>query len=325
MIITCFFIFLALTWLLAVFKVFVLDDGTVNSKIPTADKFYSLIHLNPSKHIDRPAPNHRIVTRNRKDGEVLHREIKPNQQNKKDISKEFHETVDYFGKQFATKLKAKNPAVSTVEAQTKPPIKLEIHRNDGTTGKSFSDEGNTIYKWPPVLPDGSIPTEDGFDVMPITKLTVPKFWKPPEGMDLNTVGSHVNGQETIFLMIASYRDFQCRETITSAYMRADHPERLFIGAVDQVIPGDIGCLDLEVPCTVDNSQPICKYRDQISIYKMDAKTATGPVTARHVGDRMYRGQYYVMQMDAHCLFVRHWDTKIIQQFRNTHNEMAVLR
>lgn len=54
------------------------------------------------------------------------------------------------------------------------------------------------------------------------------------------IGTKVNGQETIFLMIASYRDFQCRETIESAYRMADHPERLFVGAVDQVVPGDIG-------------------------------------------------------------------------------------
>ena len=63
---------------------------------------------------------------------------------------------------------------------------------------------------------------------------------------------------------------------------------------------------------------------QISIYKVDARIATGPVTARHIGDRMYRGQHFVMQMDAHCQFVRHWDTKIIAQWASTHNEMAVL-
>ena len=58
--------------------------------------------------------------------------------------------------------------------------------------------------------------------------------------------------------------------------------------------------------------------------QIDAQYATGPVTARHVGDRMYRGEYFVMQMDAHCQFVRHWDRKIIEQWRSTHNEMALL-
>lgn len=187
-------------------------------------------------------------------------------------------------------------------------------------------------QWPPVQNDFSIVAQEGFDEMPMTKMKVPRFWYPKAGENWNEVGMKTNignlkgdGQdETIFLMIASYRDFQCRETITSAFKKADHPERLYVGAVDQIVPGDIGCLDIAVPCEQDPEQMICKYRSQISVYKMDASMATGPVTARHIGDRMYRGQYYVMQMDAHCLFVRHWDSFIIKQFKSTHNEMAVL-
>jgi hypothetical protein len=178
--------------------------------------------------------------------------------------------------------------------------------------------------WPPVLADGTIPMQDGTDTMPLTGIKVPRFWKPTEEANIFETGSMINGKETIFLMIASYRDFQCRETITSAYRKSDHPERLFVGAVDQTVEGDIGCLDIDIPCSQDATQPICKYRDQISIYHMDAGMATGPVTARHVGDRMYRGQYFVMQMDAHCLFINHWDTLIIDQWKSTGNEMAVL-
>ena len=134
--------------------------------------------------------------------------------------------------------------------------------------------------WPPVQHDGTILATDGIDIMPVIGLKVPRFYIPAQESDINTVGSKVNGEDTIFLMIASYRDFQCRETITSAYMRSDHPERLFIGAVDQIVAGDIGCLDIEIPCTVDDTQPICKYRDQISVFKMDAMYATGPVTGK---------------------------------------------
>jgi hypothetical protein len=171
--------------------------------------------------------------------------------------------------------------------------------------------------WPPVHDDGSVPEEDGHELMPMTGIKVPRFWRTRDDIDMNVGGTHVDGQETIFLMIASYRDFQCRETITSAFQRSDHPERLFIGAVDQIVPGDIGCLDIEIPCSVNPNQPICIYRKQISVFIMDASVATGPVTARHIGDRMYRGQYYVMQMDAHCLFIRYqimklWSYSVIQ-------------
>lgn len=132
--------------------------------------------------------------------------------------------------------------------------------------------------WPPVQPDGSILRTDGVDVMPVIGLKVPRFYMPAIGDDLNKVGSKVDGHDTIYLMIASYRDFQCRETITSAYMRSDHPERLYVGAVDQTVDGDIGCLDLDISCSVDATQPICMYKDQISVYHMDAMYATGPVT-----------------------------------------------
>lgn len=132
-------------------------------------------------------------------------------------------------------------------------------------------------EWPPIRKDGSIPPADGYDIMPVTNLSVPKFWQPLPNADLNTIGTMIDGKETILLMIASYRDFQCRETITSAFFRAEFPERLFVGVIDQIVSGDIGCVDTEAPCTEQPEQPICKYRDQISVFKMNAKYATGYV------------------------------------------------
>lgn len=145
-----------------------------------------------------------------------------------------------------------------------------------------------------MLPNLSIPAEDGFEVLSQMGIQVPRFWAPAPGEDMNKIGSKVNGQETILLMIASYRDFQCRETIESAFTHADHPERLFVGAVDQLVDGDTGCLDLEIPCSVNPEQNVCKYMSQISVFKMDARKATGPVTARHIGYRLYRGQYFMV-------------------------------
>ena len=46
--------------------------------------------------------------------------------------------------------------------------------------------------------------------------------------------------------------------------------------------------------------------------------------ARHVGYRMYRGEAFALQVDAHCVFVNGWDESIIEQWRLTRNEMAVL-
>jgi len=48
------------------------------------------------------------------------------------------------------------------------------------------------------------------------------------------------------------------------------------------------------------------------------------VFARHLGHRMYRGEYFAMQVDAHIRFVQDWDTDVISQWVKCQNEMAVL-
>ena len=217
--------------------------------------------------------------------------------------------------------RSNNNVASAASPNKNSKITLHLPKKQGMVSSKAAHE----LAWPAVDHNGVVPADDGSDIMPLIGIEVPRFWLPAEGTDYNTVGSMVNGEETIFLMIASYRDFQCRETIASAFDRADHPERLFVAAVDQTVPGDVGCLDVEIPCSTNPNQALCKYRDQIAVYKMDAQYATGPVTARHIGDRMYRGEYFVMQMDAHCYFIRHWDTLLIEQWRSTGNEMAVLR
>ena len=52
-----------------------------------------------------------------------------------------------------------------------------------------------------------------------TNLQVPVFWEPPADSDQLDHVDMIDGQPTIFLMIASYRDWQCRDTATSALKR----------------------------------------------------------------------------------------------------------
>jgi hypothetical protein len=84
-----------------------------------------------------------------------------------------------------------------------------------------------------------------------TKMSVPPFWSIPvhnkefftreQAMEIGTCitpdssGNNVRGdacpmhERTIFIAIASYRDFQCRFTVESAFKRAKHPERIRVG------------------------------------------------------------------------------------------------
>jgi len=132
-------------------------------------------------------------------------------------------------------------------------------------------------------------------------------------------------ERTVFVAIASYRDWQCVDTVTSIFSAAKHPERIRVAVVDQIVAGEDGSCDIpRAPCPEDPDQPICLYKNQIDVFQMEAELAVGPVFARHLGHRLYRGEYYSMQSDAHVTFTQGWDVDIISQIEATGDKMAVL-
>mmetsp|Transcript_26135 Transcript_26135/g.36843 ORF Transcript_26135/g.36843 Transcript_26135/m.36843 type:complete len:571 (+) Transcript_26135:120-1832(+) len=180
-----------------------------------------------------------------------------------------------------------------------------------------------------------------------TEMSVPKFWSRPvhnnglmsretamkigSCIEPDTDGNHARGencpqhQRTIFVAIASYRDFECRSTVESIFLRAKYPERVRVGVVDQIVDGEDPVCDAPIePCSEKPNQALCKYKDQVDVYQMEAELSVGPVFARHIGYRLYRGEYYATQSDAHVTFTTSWDTDIIEQMEATGNEMTVL-
>jgi hypothetical protein len=99
------------------------------------------------------------------------------------------------------------------------------------------------------------------------------------------------------------------------------------GVVDQIIDGEDDVCNAPIkPCDEDPKQALCqeRWRQQIDVYQVDAPLSIGPVFARHLGHRMYRGEYYCTQSDAHVTFTQNWDEDALLQMESTHNEMAVL-
>ena len=162
------------------------------------------------------------------------------------------------------------------------------HDNDKT-----NDEGGIPITHDKTNDDGDIPIPAG--IWPVrfrdeemetiihvgdlkTVMKVPKFWSPPvhnkkqftreQAMQIGTcaepdptTGSSVRGEDcpiderTIFIGIASYRDFQCRMTLETAFRRAKNPNRVRVGVVDQIVVGeDFRCNEPEKPCEEDPEQ-----------------------------------------------------------------------
>ena len=105
----------------------------------------------------------------------------------------------------------------------------------------------------------------------------------------NEHGSKARGDDcpinerTIYVAIASYRDWQCRDTVISIFSRAKHPERVRVGVVDQIVEGEDGPCDApHIPCKEDAQQELCKYKSQLDVFQVDAPLSIAPVFARWV-------------------------------------------
>ena len=222
-------------------------------------------------------------------------------------------------------------------------------RKDSEVNPSLQNVVIPPSKWPVSIRDDDTSTYDTI-IHPgdgVTVMKVPKFWSPPihqqqlmsratamkigSCLDSPDPDNHSIGdacpisQRTIYVGIASYRDFECRSTVESIFLRAQHPERIRVGVVDQIVNGeDALCNAPIVPCTEDPNQALCKYASQVDVYEMKAELSIGPVFARHIGYRLYRGEYYATQSDAHVTYTNNWDVDIIAQIEVTKNDMAVL-
>lgn len=133
---------------------------------------------------------------------------------------------------------------------------------------------------------------------------------------------------TIFMGTVAFRDgTRCGETLFSALLRAEHPERVVLGVVDQVFKKDLRCLD--VYCKLakaewTNSTDDCPYRSQIRVDLQDAGKSRGPSFARHYRQLLIEEEEFCMQVDSHTVFTKDWDTNMIQDWNATENEMAVI-
>lgn len=201
--------------------------------------------------------------------------------------------------------------------------------------KNSQDTANRLENWPSDLP---------------TIMRVPQFFDESHGAayggsirsflgdngnhlitpeEARMIGSRILGDdgrslETIYCSIASYRDYECTATVIDVLARAQHPERIRISIIDQRLPGDPVCAQPETPCAQNPDQTLCRYQHLLDRTEIDARLACGPVFARHLAHRQYRGEFFAMQIDAHVRFTKHWDTDLIQMWSSAKNEMAVI-
>ncbi len=127
-------------------------------------------------------------------------------------------------------------------------------------------------------------------------------------------------KNTIFVSIASYRDEACKNTVYDLFDKAEFPEQIFVGVVQQNEKTH------EKEDCFDKCQ-VCKARKEsghIKVINLDYTQAKGPAYARFIASSLWYGQEFYLQIDSHTKFEKNWDTSIINQWRELNDPKAVL-
>lgn len=105
---------------------------------------------------------------------------------------------------------------------------------------------------------------------------------------------------SIFISIASYCDPMLAFTIESARSQASDPERIFIGVVEQHLPGQHGAFADEWE------------RAHVRLTRVDALESRGPCWARALAMALYQNEDWFLQIDSHTWFEPGWDERLVR-------------
>lgn len=157
----------------------------------------------------------------------------------------------------------------------------------------------------------------------------------------------VREDESIYVSLAAFREHLLAQTLQSAFDQAANPEKLFIGAIVQNCFGNDGrqCKTgwqvvgknaqgkdqvkmSDAPPDENGIETFCKKNaqnqkfcdnGQIRVLYIHDTDALGPAAARFYASKLWGGETYFMQMDAHLEFAHHWDARYIAEVRAAKN------
>lgn len=119
---------------------------------------------------------------------------------------------------------------------------------------------------------------------------------------------HKVASDEIFVSVACYRDSECRWTIRHMLETAEFPQRVKVGVVWQVEPeDDAHMMDLDF---LGNDR-----KKQVRQMVMHWREAKGPCLARHLAQKLWRGENFFLQIDSHMRFAPKWDSRLIAMLR----------
>lgn len=144
---------------------------------------------------------------------------------------------------------------------------------------------------------------------------------------------------SVFVSLASYRDENCINTITWAYEKAKYPHLLNVGLVQQNCVENCigGILDKfgrteNVPPDDDCHKSFCESEigkehcaaGRVRALHINEDESLGPYAARYFASKLWNGEEWYMQIDAHMTFLQDWDAISIEMLKNAPTKKPVI-
>ena len=119
-----------------------------------------------------------------------------------------------------------------------------------------------------------------------------------------------NKKDTILVEIAAYCDPEVVNTVHSAIIQADYPDRVHFAI----------CYQSD---NLDDYNELKKVKN-CKIKYLKESEARGSVYARYLCQQLIADEKFIFQIDSHMRFVKHWDTKLIEQLLSLKDNKAIL-
>ncbi len=117
----------------------------------------------------------------------------------------------------------------------------------------------------------------------------------------------------IFVIIATYADRDCQWTIQDLFARARRPDDITVGVCWQYDPRrDRDCFHLR-------TRP-----HQVRSLHVHVNETRGLGWARHMSERLWQGEEYVLQIDGHMRFAEAWDERLLDELAACNSRFPVL-
>jgi hypothetical protein len=121
----------------------------------------------------------------------------------------------------------------------------------------------------------------------------------------------IDTKSTIFITIAACQEYFIEHTIKSAISLSSNPDRVFFGVFNNILDKEKSLIDKDF----FNNSPNIFYAELITSVPMGV--GFGRMNASLLSTKQHD---YVLQIDAHTVFTKDWDLKLIKNFNDISKE-----